>query len=192
MSNEDQHKNVYLNLCEVTTNRLQRIKRQGLVFGVWRGKTAYQDDVVKCYHMHQEDDGNWLFENLKPLWIEKKNLKNLRSLANREINLLDKNNLLRDTYNTILIYGKFLKESEKAIFLKFANEIDVWIAKSQIHNKRAYNLKGRDDICFEIPTWIATEKLGHEVSNKFANAKTTISQNLDNLSTQFNMGGINV
>ena len=43
-----------------------------------------------------------------------------------------------------------------------------------------------------ISEMIATEKLGQEVSNKFANAKTTISQNLDNLSTQFNMGGINV
>ena len=192
MSNEDQLKNVYLNLCEVTTNRLRRIKRQGLVFGVWRGKTAYQDDVVKCYHMHPENDGNWLFENIKPLWIEKKNLRNLRSLANREVNLLDKNNLLRDTYNTILICGLFQKETEKAIFVLFANDKPCWIAKSQIHNKKVYDLDGKKDICFEIPTWVAEDKLGKEVTNKFSDAKDIISQRLSSLTTKFNMGGLNV
>jgi len=182
-----------LNLYEVTTGRLQRINKGNLVFAVWRGKTAYKDDVIKCFHVDYDKDGeNFLFENLNPLWIEKKNLKHLRSLSNKEITMLDNNNLLQShKADDIFIYGKFIKESEKAIFVKFANEIDVWVAKSQIINRKVYNLKGREDICFEFPRWMAKEKLGQEVTNKFANAKTIISQNLDTLSTKFNSGGVN-
>jgi len=182
-----------LNLYEVTTGRLQRINKGNLVFAVWRGQTAYKPDVIKCFHVDYDKDGeNFLFENLKPLWIEKKNLKHLRSLSSKEITMLDNNNLLQSNKaDDIFIYGKFIKESEKAIFVKFANEIDIWIAKSQIINRKVYNLKGREDICFEFPRWMAKEKLGQEVTNKFANAKTIISQNLDTLSTKFNSGGVN-
>lgn len=182
-----------LNLYEVTSGRLQRINKGNLVFAVWRGQTTYKPDVIKCFHVDYDKDGeNFLFENLKPLWIEKKNLKHLRSLSSKEITMLDNNNLLQSNKaDDIFIYGKFIKESEKAIFVKFANEIDIWIAKSQIINRKVYNLKGREDICFEFPRWMAKEKLGQEVTNKFADAKTIISQNLDTLSTKFNSGGVN-
>jgi len=186
-------KGINLNLYEVMTNRLQRVKSGHFVFSVWRGKTAYKDDVIKCYHMHYDKDKNlFVFENLKPLWIEKKNLKLSRELTTEEIYLLDKNNLLRDTAINILVYGKFQKESEKAVLIKFANEIDIWVAKSQIHNQKVYDLRDKEDICFEIPKWIAEDKLGKEVTNKFADAKDLISQRLSTLTTKFNLGGLNV
>ena len=180
-------------LYEVTTNRLQKVKAGHLVFSVWRGKTAYKDDVIKCYHVSYDNDGFLIFENLKPLWIEKKNLKRQRDLYNDEIDLLNKNNLIQSNKaDDILIYGLFQKETEKAIFVLFAHDKPCWIAKSQINNKKVYDLDGRKDICFEIPKWIAEDKLGKEVTNKFSDAKDIISQRLSSLTTKFNMGGLNV
>lgn len=176
MDNED---NVF-NCYEVTTNRLQRIKKEEKVFSVWRGKTQYKDDVIKCFHV-EWDDHSKLFElkSHTPLWIEKKNLKHLRALSFAELDYLDRKNLLqKDKADDIFIYGKFIKETEKAIFIRFANEIDTWIPKSMIINNRIYKLKGREDICFEYPRWMAKDKLGHEVADKFANAKNVISENI--------------
>lgn len=186
-----------LNLYEVTSNRLQKVKAGRFVFSVWRGKTAYKDDVVKCFIVDDDPNYDYRFDliDIKPLWIEKKNLKHVRSLSWEEIKQLDDNNLIQsDKADDIFIYGKFIKESEKALLIKFANEIDIWIAKSQIINSKVYNLKGREDICFEFPRWMAKEKLGQEVTNKFANAKSIISQNLTTIAikTNSNFGGVNV
>ena len=183
-----------LNLYEVTTNRLHKVKAGHRVFSVWRGKTAFKDDVIKCYHMHYDTSKNiFLFENLKPLWIEKKNLQYKRELWVGEIDLLNKNNLIQSKKDDdIFIYGLFQKETEKAIFVLFANDKPCWIAKSQINNKKVYDLDGRRDICFEIPRWIAEDKLGKEVTNKFSDAKDIISKRLSALTTKFNMGGLNV
>ena len=184
--------NLNLNLYEVTTNRLQRVKAGHFVYSVWSGKTQYKDDVIKCYHVHWNEN-RFVFENHKPLWIEKKNLKFKRELDGGEINLLNNHNLLQSNKaDDILIYGLFQKETEKAIFVLFANDKPCWIAKSQINNKKVYDLDGRKDICFEIPRWIAEDKLGKEVTNKFSDAKDIISQRLSALTTKFNMGGLNV
>tara|TARA_R110000772_G_scaffold115975_2_gene220959 strand:+ start:3749 stop:4321 length:573 start_codon:yes stop_codon:yes gene_type:complete len=184
-----------LNLYEVTTNRLQRVKAGRFVFSVWRGKTSYKDDVIKCFIVDDDDSYENRFDliNVQPLWIEKKNLKHVRPLSNEEIKQLNDNNLLQyENADDIFIYGKFIKESEKALLVKFANEIDVWIAKSLIVGNRVYGLKGREDICFEFPRWLVKDKLGQAVTNKFANAKDLISQRLSTLTTKFNLGGLNV
>lgn len=185
-----------LNLYEVTTNRLQRVKAGHFVLSVWRGKTAYKDDVIKCILPDDDPSYEDRFDiiDVKPLWIEKKNLKHVRSLSEKEIKLLNDHNLLGyENAEDIFIYGKFIKESEKALLIKFANEIDVWIAKSLIVRNRIYQLKGREDICFEFPRWLVKDKLGQEVTNKFADAKSLISQNI--ISTpirEYNFGGANV
>lgn len=170
-----------LNLYEVTTNRLQKVKAGHFVFSVWRGKTAYKDDVIKCFNVDDDPSYENRFDltHTKPLWIEKKNLKHVRSLSEEEIKLLNDKNLIQsDKADDIFIYGKFIKESEKALLIKFANEIDVWIAKSLIINDRIYNLKNREDICFEFPRWLVNEKLGKDITDKFADAKTVICENL--------------
>lgn len=185
-----------LNLYEVTTNRLQRVKAGHFVFSVWRGKTAYKDDVIKCFVVDDDPsyENRYDLIHTKPLWIEKKNLKHVRSLSKEEIKKLDDNNLIQsNNSDDIFIYGKFIKESERALLIKFANEIDVWIAKSLIVRNRIYKLKGREDICFEFPIWLVKDKLGQEVTNKFADAKSLISQNI--ISTpirEYNFGGANV
>ena len=185
-----------LNLYEVTTNRLQKVKAGRFVLSVWRGKTAYKDDVIKCFLPDDDPSYEDRFDiiNVKPLWIEKKNLKYVRSLSEKEIKLLNDKNLIQsDKADDIFIYGKFIKESEKALLVKFANEIDVWIAKSLIVRNRIYKLKGREDICFEFPRWLVKDKLGQEVTNKFADAKSLISQNI--ISTPIKdseIGGANV
>lgn len=191
---DDTNKNE-LNLYEVTTGRLQRINKGNFVFAVWRGKTAYKDDVIKCFHV-EWDDHNKLFElkSHTPLWIEKKNLKHLRALIFAELDYLDRKNLLqKDKADDIFIYGKFIKETEKAIFIKFANEIDVWVPKSMIINNKIYKLKGREDICFEYPRWVTKDKLGQDVTDKFANAKNVISENIISIPIKSNeLGGANV
>jgi len=184
-----------LNLYEVTTNRLQKVKAGHFVFSVWRGKTAYKDDVIKCFNVDDDPRYENRFDlvHVKPLWIEKKNLKYVRSLSKEEIKQLNDNNLLGyENAEDILIYGLFQKETDKAIFVLFANDKPCWIAKSQINNKKVYDLDGRKDICFEIPRWIAEDKLGKEVTNKFSDAKDIISKRLSALTTKFNMGGLNV
>lgn len=185
-----------LNLYEVTTNRLQKVKAGHFVFSVWRGKTAFKDDVIKCFIVDDDASYENRFDliNVKPLWIEKKNLKHVRPLSKEEIKQLNDNNLLQyENADDIFIYGKFIKESEKALLVKFANEIDVWIAKSLIVHNRIYKLKGREDICFEFPRWLVKDKLGQEVTNKFADAKSLISQNMISIPIrEFEIGGANV
>jgi hypothetical protein len=170
-----------LNLYEVTTNRLQKVKAGRFVLSVWRGKTAYKDDVIKCFLPDDDPsyEDRFAIIDVKPLWIEKKNLKYVRSLSEKEIKLLNDHNLIKsDKADDIFIYGKFIKESEKALLIKFANKIDVWIAKSLIINDRIYNLKNREDICFEFPRWLVNDKLGKDIADKFADAKTIICENL--------------
>lgn len=175
----DVDKNVDLNMYRVTSGRLQRIKKDEDVFAVWRGKTAFKDDVVKCYPIKYNDRIQQMeLKDLKPLWIDYKNLNLVRSLSNAEIKMLDDNHLIRQSMENIFVYGKFLKQTEKAILVKFANEIDIWIAKSQIHNKNIFDLKNRDDVGLELPKWIVKEKLGQEVTDKFANAQEVISKHL--------------
>jgi len=191
----DSNGNVF-NFYEVTTNRLQRIKAGQKVFSVWRGKTAYKDDVIKCFHVVYDNClgiDRISKDKLTPLWIEKKNLKYLRELTFAEVDDLHRHNILqKDKADDIFIYGKFIKETEKAIFVRFANEIDVWVPKSMIINNKIYKLKDREDICFEYPRWMAKDKLGQEVSDKFANAKSVISQNIISIPITYSeLGGAN-
>ena len=61
-----------------------------------------------------------------------------------------------------------------------------------IINNKIYKLKDREDICFEYPRWMAKDKLGQEVSDKFANAKSVISQNIISIPITYSeLGGAN-
>ena len=92
----DVDKNADLNMYRVTSGRLQRIKKDEDVFAVWRGKTAFKDDVVKCYPIKYNDRVQQMeLKDLKPLWIDYKNLNLVRSLSNSEIKMLDDNQLLK-------------------------------------------------------------------------------------------------
>lgn len=186
----DVDKNADLNMYRVTSGRLQRIKKDEDVFAVWRGKTAFKDDVVKCYPIKYNDRVQQMeLKDLKPLWIDYKNLNLVRSLSNSEIKMLDDNQLLkRSSSEDIYVYGKYIKETEKAFFIKFANEIDIWIAKSLI--KKIFNLKDREDICFKLPMWIVKEKLGQDVTDKFSKAQEVIGKHIHSVNILSNdLGG---
>ena len=42
--------------------QITKNKQRQTCLAVWRGKTAYKDDVIKCFHVDYDKDGeNFLF-----------------------------------------------------------------------------------------------------------------------------------